>query len=144
MTVVRRVTKNPITVHSGDTLALADAAMRGGDFRRVPVVDAGRLVGILSEFDLEEYRERLSSVLVERAMTVRVVTVSSSATLEHAIDLLRRHNIGALPVVDHGRLVCIVTATDLGLTEPQPLPEWDPRRHRESPIQFSLFDPSLR
>jgi acetoin utilization protein AcuB len=144
MTVDRRMTKNPVTVGSGDTLTVADAAMRAGDFRRVPVVDAGRLVGILSEYDLKQYRGWLNSVLVERAMTTEVVTVSSSATLEHAIDLLRRHNIGALPVIDHGRLMGIVTARDLGLLEPQPLPEWDPRTRRESPIQFSPADPLAR
>jgi acetoin utilization protein AcuB len=133
------MTKNPVMVSSGDTLAAADTAMRAGNFRRVPVVDAGRLGGILSEYDLEQYRELLASVLVERAMTPEVITVWSSATLEHAIDLLRRGNIGPLPVIDHGRLVGIVTARDLGLPEPQPLAEWDPRAHRE--IQFSPVDP---
>jgi len=56
--------------------------------------------------------------------------VSPNDTLEHAVSITRQRRIGALPVVDHGHLVGIITAKDLWIAEPRPLPEWDqPRPH---------------
>ena len=46
------MTKNPVTIEPGDTLARADAKMKTGGFRRLPVVQNGELIGILSEYDL--------------------------------------------------------------------------------------------
>jgi len=130
MRVAERMTRNPVTVQPSDTLALADARMKAGNFRRVPVLDGGKLVGILSQYDLINYRDCLGSILVKTVMTPHPVTVSSSATLEHAISSLSKHKIGALPVLDEGRLVGIITASDLWLPEPRPLPEWIPRGSR--------------
>jgi acetoin utilization protein AcuB len=121
------MTKNPVTIEPGDTLARADAKMKTGGFRRLPVVHDGELIGILSEFDLRRYLESLYSMLVVAAMTPRPITVSPWATLEHAVAVLRAEEIGALPVVEHGRLIGIVTASDLWVPEPRPLPEWEKR-----------------
>ena len=122
-----------MTVEPRDTLAVASAKMHAGGYRRLPVVDAHKVVGILSEYDLKNYAHCLDSTLVHTAMTGSPVTVSSSDSLEHAAGLLRKHNIGALVVVDHGRLVGIVTAKDLSMPEPRPLAEWDPRPRRKTP-----------
>lgn len=121
------MTKNPVTIEPGDTLARADAKMKAGGFRRLPVVHDGELIGILSEYDLRRYFESLYSTLVVAAMTPRPVTVSPWATLEHAVAVLRAEEIGALPVVEHGRLIGIVTASNLWIPEPRPLPEWEKR-----------------
>jgi acetoin utilization protein AcuB len=128
-----RMTKDPVTVGPRETLAVARAKMQAGSYRRLPVVDAEKVVGILSEYDLNNYAHQLDSTLVQTAMTGSPVTVSSSQSLEHAAALLRTHNTGALLVVDHGKLVGIVTAQDLSMPEPRPLPEWDPRTHRKTP-----------
>jgi acetoin utilization protein AcuB len=121
------MTKNPVTIEPGDTLARADAKMKAGGFRRLPVVQGGELIGILSEYDLRRYLESLYSTLVVAAMTPNPVTVSPWATLEHAVALLRSEEIGAVPVVEHGRVIGIVTASDLWVPEPRPLPEWERR-----------------
>jgi acetoin utilization protein AcuB len=121
------MTKNPVTIEPGDTLARADAKMKAGGFRRLPVVQYGELVGILSEYDLRRYLESLYSTLVVAAMTPNPVTVSAYATLEHAVALLKAEEIGALPVVEHGKLIGIVTASNLWIPEPRPLPEWERR-----------------
>jgi acetoin utilization protein AcuB len=121
------MTKNPVTIEPGDTLARADAKMKAGGFRRLPVVQDGELIGILSEYELRRYLESLYSTLVVAAMTTNPVTVSPWATLEHAVALLKSQEIGALPVVEHGNLIGIVTASDLWLPEPRPLPEWERR-----------------
>ena len=118
------MTKNPVTIEPGDTLARADAKMKAGGFRRLPVVHEGELIGILSEYDLRRYLDSLDSTLVVAAMTPNPVTVSPSATLEHAVALLKGNEIGALPVVDRGRLIGIITAINLWFPEPRPLPGW--------------------
>jgi CBS domain-containing protein len=125
-----RVTRTLVTIGRADTLASAAAKMRSGAFRRLPVLEAGNLVGIVSEFDLKRYADALDSTLVEAAITRDTITVMPSETLEHAVALMRRHDVGALPVVHGGNLIGIVTAKDLMMPEPRPLPEWDPRSHR--------------
>jgi acetoin utilization protein AcuB len=124
MLVRECMTKKPVTVEPGDTLVCADTRMKAGGFRRVPVVHEGKLIGILSEYDLRYYLDSFDSFLVVAAMTPNPVTVSPSATLEHAVALLKKHEIGALPVVEHGSLIGIVTASNLWIPEPRPLPEW--------------------
>jgi acetoin utilization protein AcuB len=121
------MTKEPVTVEPAETLARAEAKMKTGGFRRLPVVHEGKLIGILSEYDLRRFPDSLESTLVGAAMTPNPVTISPSATLEHAVALLKGSEIGALPVVDHGRPVGIITASNLWVPEPRPLPEWERR-----------------
>lgn len=130
MLVQERMTRNPVTVQPGDSVALAAAKMKARNFRRLPVVDEGRLVGIISQYDLKDYCGRFDTTLVKAAMTPDPVTVSPAATLEHAMSRLLKHKIGALPVVDAGELVGIITAADLWIAEPRALPEWIPRSSR--------------
>jgi len=99
--------------------------MRSGHFRRLPVVDDDVLVGIVSGYDFRDWKDCLERTAVADAMTREVVTVAASDSLEHAVTLTLQHQIGALPVCDHGRLVGIITAKDLWIAEPRPLPEWD-------------------
>lgn len=113
MVVERWMTKEPITVGSDETLAAARRKMDAGKFRRLPVVDGGRLVGIVTDRDLRQHAGILERVKVNVAMTEAVVTVTPAVTLDQAADLLVKHKIGALPVVDGGKLVGIVTASDL-------------------------------
>jgi len=100
--------------------------MRDGGFRRIPVLDEGSLVGILSERDLRMamnspvvVHERtqddflLDSVRVGSCMTTEVITVTPEDTLLHAARLLKHYKIGGLPVLDQGNLVGILTESDL-------------------------------
>jgi acetoin utilization protein AcuB len=48
-----RMTRKVVTAKSAETLAAAATKMKAGNFRRLPVVDSGKLVGIVSEFDLK-------------------------------------------------------------------------------------------
>lgn len=123
MLVRECMTKEPVTVEPSDTLAHAHTRLKEGGFRRVPVVREGELIGILSEYDLRWYFDSRDSILVGAAMTPNPVTISPSATLEHAVTLLEKNKIGALPVIDHGSLIGIITASDMWVSEPRPLPE---------------------
>ena len=122
------MTRKVVTVTRTDTLAAAAAKMKAGKFRRLPVVEENKLIAIISEFDLKLHAGALESTLVENAMTRHPITVESSETLEHAAGPMNQHEIGALPVLKGGKLAGIVTAKDLMMPEPEPIPEWDPRK----------------
>lgn len=126
MQVSQRMTKNPVTVGPDETLAAAAEKMKAGNFRRLPVIDDGNLIGVLSQFDMRAQSESLDSVAVRAVMTETPVVIAPTATLERAAATLANHRIGALPVVAGGKLIGIITAKDLLLPEPRPLPEWAP------------------
>lgn len=87
--------------------------MTAGGYRHLPVVEEGRLIGILSRADTREHLGHLARSKVSGAMTADPKTVSSDTPVADAARTMVREAIGALPVVDDGRLVGIVTASDL-------------------------------
>lgn len=113
MDVSRWMTKDPAAVESTDTLAAVRKIMDQGRFHRAPVVDGGKLVGIVSDRDLRQHTGALARVKVNAAMSTPVVSVTPSTMLEEAANLMVKHKVGGLPVVDRGRLAGIITATDL-------------------------------
>jgi acetoin utilization protein AcuB len=113
MIVGNRMTKEPVTTEPDELLIRAAQKMQSGGFRRLPVVEAGKLVGVLSDRDLREHRGHLEQVKVNGAMTESPVTVGPNMTLEAAAQILIERQIGGLPVVDDGRLVGMITVTDI-------------------------------
>ena len=113
MIVGNRMTKEPITVEPQDLLIRATHKMQAGGFHRVPVMSEGKLVGIVSERDLREHRGHLEHTKVNGVMTERPVTVTPATTLEEAAQILLERQIGALPVLADGRLVGIITISDI-------------------------------
>jgi len=113
MIVRQLMTKEPFTVAPTDTLEKARSIMDAGRFRRIPVVAGSQIVGILSERDIRQHAGHLAHTLVDAAMTQPVVTVTPSTMMENAAQMLLKHKVGGLPVVEDGRLVGIVTTTDI-------------------------------
>ncbi len=113
MIVAELMTPNPVTVEPGDTLQGAHEKMEAGRFRQVPVVDQGRLVGILTDRDMRQHIGQLTHTRVDAVMSVHPFTVGSSASVEKAVQLLTANKIGSLPVLEEGRMVGIITATDM-------------------------------
>ena len=113
MIVANRMTKEPITVEPDDLLIRASHKMQAGGFRRLPVVSAGRLVGIVSERDLREHRGYFEHTKINGVMTENPVTVTPATTLEEAAQTLVEQQIGGFPVVENGRLVGIITTSDI-------------------------------
>ncbi|HSP18296.1 MAG TPA: CBS domain-containing protein [Myxococcaceae bacterium] len=104
-----------IVVRDSDTIGVADAQMKLGAIRHVPVVDAKQnLVGILSAGDvLLALARGKKTVRVGETMTRNPVTVSGETPAHEAIELLLEHRFGSLPVVGtDGHLMGSVTDTD--------------------------------
>jgi CBS domain-containing protein len=94
--------------------------MDRGKFRALPVLENGRLVGIVTDRDLRKHEglagkatDYLEWTKVTVAMTPNPMTVSPEFFTLDAARLLLEHKIGGLPVVDNGKLVGIVTTSDL-------------------------------
>ncbi len=116
-----------ITVHPETTMPEALDLMRAQHIRRLPVVDnRGHLVGIIAEKDLLraspseattlsvwEARELTRKVTVESLMTHDVVTISDDTPLEEAARIMEDSDISGLPVTVEGKLVGIITESDL-------------------------------
>lgn len=88
-------------------------------FRRLPVVVDGKLVGIVTRGDLEaklgwdRMTWRRLGRCVEDAMTRNPFTVAPGDRLERAVELMLRHRIGGIPVVDGGKVAGIITESDI-------------------------------
>ncbi len=119
------MTTNIFTVPSNTSLAEARRVMDAHKLRRLPVVDRGQLVGIvtrdaldragpsqLTSMNIHDITRILNKLTVKEVMVKDLVTVSPDATVEEAVTLAQERKIGALLVVDDGRLVGIATTND--------------------------------
>jgi acetoin utilization protein AcuB len=107
------MTPHPVTVTPQDTLATAQQKMAAGRFRRLPVVQDGTLVGVLTDRDIRRHVGREGRAQVAAAMTEHPLMVSPSSSVEDVVRLMRKHQISGLPVVEDGQLVGIVTTSDV-------------------------------
>ncbi len=117
MTRIREIMSSPvITVSPRNSIQEALEIMRENDTRRLPVTDGGKLVGMLVQHDIEKALRspgRIPHTPVEWVMTKQVYYVSPEDTVTEAARLMTDYKISALPVLDSGALVGIVTDTDL-------------------------------
>ncbi|HXG52447.1 MAG TPA: CBS and ACT domain-containing protein [candidate division Zixibacteria bacterium] len=113
MLVRQRMTPEPVVISADAPLSEARQKMQAGGFRRLPVLSDGKLVGIVTDSDLRAHGDAPEGAKVGSVMRAPVLTIRSSATVEEAAQLLIRHKIGGLPVVDDGKVVGILTAVDI-------------------------------
>jgi CBS domain-containing protein len=113
MQIANWMTRDPVCISPDDTLAKAKELMDAGRFRRLPVLEYGKLVGIITERDLRQHWSYLDSTKVGSAMTPDPVTITPRTTAEDVARLLLLHKIGGVPVVENGKLVGIVSTSDL-------------------------------
>jgi len=113
--IIRNImTVRPETVHPEDSIETARIRMERGGFRSLPVIDHdGRLIGIITNRDVLRYARALPNTKVDHAMTRDPITVAPNASTEDCATTLLAHKVGALPVVQDGSLIGIVTTTDL-------------------------------
>ncbi|MCS6913276.1 MAG: CBS domain-containing protein [Myxococcales bacterium] len=110
-------TRTPLTVRPDDELALARQMMLWGNVRHLPVVNhAGAVVGIVTEHDILRYRATGGTDdrdPVQTFMTHPVEVIDPEASVAEASARMLARRIGCLPVLENGRLVGILTTTDL-------------------------------
>jgi len=126
MLVKEFMTVNPVTVEPQTPINDALYIMRKKNIRRLPLVEHGKLVGIITEGDLREVSPSpattlsvwelnyvLSKTTVNNFAHKKVVTVDPDSTIESAALLMRQNKIGGLPVVEGDQLVGIITGVDI-------------------------------
>ncbi len=128
MHVRSRMTKELVTITRQTTIADALELMRKHNVRRLPILEDDKLVGIVTDRDLSEVSPSpatslsvfeinylLAKMKIKDAFPKKqkVITIEPDAYVEEAAIKMREHKIGALPVVENGKLVGIITETNI-------------------------------
>lgn len=112
----RYMTPDPITIAPSATLASAHALMREYAVRHLPVVDADRVIGLVSIRDLHLLEMfphvDLATTTVDAAMSTEVVTAMPSDTIASAAAIMAERKLGCLVITKNERVVGIFTAVD--------------------------------
>ena len=152
MLVYERMSRHPMTVSPNTPVEQALKRMRDEKVRRFPVVDDdGKLVGIVSDKDLlyaapspatslsiYELHYLYSRITISQVMTREVITVEESDPIEEAARIMVDNKIGGLPVMREGKLVGIITETDIFKTLMEMMGARDPG------VRLTLLSPELR
>lgn len=114
--VYKYMTPSPHSIGRKQTLATAHRMMRDHKIRHLPVLDAGVLVGLVSERDLtflETLRDvEPSTAMVEEAMSPEPYFVNVDTPVREVALAMIEHKYGSAIVVDHGNVVGIFTTID--------------------------------
>jgi acetoin utilization protein AcuB len=126
MKIKDRMTHNPITVDVSLPIPEAMKLMKSGGFRRLPVLEHGKLVGIVTDRDVREAMPSdatslsiweinylITRITVKEIMTKAPVTISEDASVERAARLMLEHKIGGLPVMSGTKVVGMISVTDV-------------------------------
>lgn len=126
LTVADIMTQNPVTAQRSTSLGEVIGLMKTHACRQIPILDGEALVGILTDRDirlamnspfvLHERSQDLSilnSVPAEACMTRDPMTIEPTASAADAARTLKMYKFGGLPVVSQGRLVGIITVSDI-------------------------------
>lgn len=115
-----------ISVSPNDTIADTMTLMREKNINRLPVVDHGKVVGLVTDGDLREISPSPATTLsifelnylvakttIREIAVKNVIVCNPDTKIEDAALLMRENKIGGLPVVENGQLVGIITETDV-------------------------------
>lgn len=124
--VAKIMSPTPLVVDSRAPLREVCQLMAEHHIRHMPVVSADGLVGVISDRDIREalpspmteaeateFAAAMDRIAVWEVMTEQVITVTPETPIAQAAHLLAGRKIGCLPVMDAGRLVGIITKTDM-------------------------------
>lgn len=116
------MTREVVTLEPEASAGQALGLCREHGIRHLPVVENGRLVGLISDRDLRDVspprgtgdeENTLGWVRVRDIMTTNLVTIHPLDTIEHAARDIHAHKFNCLPVVAEGELVGIITSSDM-------------------------------
>ncbi len=126
------MTPEPLCLTSQTLVSEARLKMENLDIRHAPVIDKGKLTGMLSQRDvLRAQSVRLDLMIpVHIVMSKHLRTISPKSPAGEAAAIMLRHKIGALPVVRGDLLVGIITETDFVRAAHQVIDLWADARLR--------------
>lgn len=121
------MTKEVITLHTGDSLDNAEHLFKKHHIRHIPVLKGEEVRGMLSYTDLlrisfadavDEEEDDVETIVynmftLEQVMAKNLVSVTSDTTIKEVAEILSKKEFHAIPVIDNGKLQGIVTTTDL-------------------------------
>ena len=115
MKIRKRMSLKLITVHPDMSVVEALDLMKKNSIRHLPVVDANKFVGFVSEFDVREVRllPLADEIKIGDIMIKDPVTIGPEESLEDAARLIYNHKIGGLPVLENGKVVGVITSKDI-------------------------------
>ena len=126
MLVGERMSRPVIDVSAEDPIMEAFDLLRRENIRRAPVTKDGQLVGIISDHDLlnatpsqattlsvYELPYLLGKIKIKDVMTKEVITVTEDTPIEEAARIMADNKLGGLPVMRAGKVVGMITETDL-------------------------------
>jgi CBS domain-containing protein len=115
------MTENPRSIGSSASVVEAARLMREGHIGSLPITDEEKLVGMITDRDITT---RVVAEGVDPTATSvgdvysrELISVEPDHDLEEALQLMARHQVRRLPVVENGRLVGIVAQADIALRE---------------------------
>lgn len=125
MQVWQLMASDLLTLEANTTLDVAEDLMQLKRIRHLPVVEQGRLVGLVTQRDLflagvssvlnfrrTAEKEWLGRIKIAEVMTTDLITVAPETDIEEAVARMLEHKIGCLPVVAAGKLVGLLSETD--------------------------------
>lgn len=121
------MSKDLVTVKPTDKMPDVMAIMKGNNVRMLPVMNEGKLVGIVTDGDLKEasasdattltvkeYKSLLYTIEIKDIMTKDPITIPSDYTMEEAAEVLLENKISGVPVIEeNGNVVGTITQTDI-------------------------------
>lgn len=125
--ITHLMSRNVITVHHGDPISKVRALVREHGVHHIPVVQGDQLVGIITWSDILRVSfgdafgtdERTvdatldHTLTLEQVMKPNPVTLPETATVREAAEILAKSDFHSVPIVNGGKLVGMVTSTDL-------------------------------
>lgn len=112
---VKEIMKKVVTIERDSTIKQAASLMSKKNIGSLVVTAGDLIIGIITERDIIKYISHSNDLhaSVEEIMTAHVITIDADASVDEAADSMFQHRIKKLPVVEHGKLTGIVTATDV-------------------------------
>ncbi len=121
------MTRDVITLNTTDNLETAEHLFKKHHIRHIPVVSGNKIIGMLSYTDLlrisfadavYEDEESVDTMVynmfrIEQVMAKNLISVKPKTIVKEVAQILSKKEFHAIPVVEHGKLMGIVTTTDL-------------------------------
>ena len=132
------MTKNPIALSPQHTIADVESLFKHHRIHHLPVVEEGRLIGLVTTYDLWNHRSsNPTETFVTDVMNTRIVKISASDKIGTAAELFLDNRFHALPVMEGDKLVGIVTTFDVL--------KYEFRKEYDNIILYkNVFEPKVR